>query len=680
MADNCAAESPLRVFADGAGAQDARVTHPRTLDDVYSFPNYADKSQWEHEAGQIRQHILVSTGLQPMPEKCPLKPHISGRIEREGYAVERVLLQTWPGFYLGGNLYRPRGAKGPHPAVICPHGHWQRGRLQNDPELGSLPGRYINLARQGHVTFAYDMIGYNDTFQLPHDFGGERETLWGLSILGLQLWNSIRAVDFVQSLPEVDARRIGVTGASGGGSQTFLLTAVEPRITASLPAVMVSAHMQGGCLCENAPCLRLEYSNVQIAACTAPRPLHLIACTGDWTKYTADVEFPAIRSIYRLYGAEDKVSFFIQQANHNYNLASRESCYAFFGKHLLGEGDADKLRETPFKVETDADLLALPDKRPVDGAPGRSQVVRTLIDGVTEQFAEHTIKDKASLDRYRKSFGPVLRHAMSIRIPDQEELVVEALGSVSGAGWSAERLVLGRQGIGDRSPALLLTPAGRRRPKRATILVHEYGKAALMAEGLLSPGKLIEGLLEAGHAVLALDAFLCGEHNPQAGIGVRRDRSPNHFSTYNRPDVVERAQDILTAVAAVNQRLGIAGVCLAGLGEAGLWALLAAAAAPKPVKRLAADMARFDPDRDAEFIQRLNIPHIRRAGDVPTLVALHAPRPLMLHNLSESFDAGRARAIYRACDKSRALTTRKNPVGDRALAGWLVASGPGSRP
>lgn len=221
--------SPLRVFADGHATADARLTTPRTLEDVLSFPQYASLAAWEKEAADIRRHILATTGLLPLPEKCPLSPRITGRVEREGYSVEQVLLETWPGFFLGGNLYRPTGKSGPFPAIINPHGHWGRGRLNNDPELGTLPGRFINLARQGYVAFAYDMIGYNDTLQLPHDHLGAREELWGVSLLGLQLWNSIRAVDFVVSLPEVDKRRLGCTGASGGGSDQ---ARVRPEVTA----------------------------------------------------------------------------------------------------------------------------------------------------------------------------------------------------------------------------------------------------------------------------------------------------------------------------------------------------------------------------------------------------------------------------------------------------------------
>ncbi|MEN6644797.1 MAG: acetylxylan esterase [Armatimonadia bacterium] len=662
----------LQVFTDGRATIDRRLTTPRTLDDVFTFPRYKTLAEWEHTAADIRQHLLACTGLLPMPDKCPLNPRFLGRFERDGYSVEKVLLETWPGFFLGGSLYRPLGKSGPFPAIINPHGHWARGRLHNDPDLGSLPGRFINLALQGHVAFAYDMIGYNDTFQLPHDFLGDREALWGISLLGLQLWNSIRAVDFVESLPEVDKKRLGCTGASGGGSQTFLLTAVEPRIAASLPAVMVSAHMQGGCVCENAPSLRLRYSNVQIAACTAPRPLHLIACTNDWTKNMATDEFPAIQSIYRLYGAEDNVSFFIQEANHNYNYASRQSCYQFFGKHFLGENDPEKLREQPFTVESDNDLLALPDKRPAKGALGQAAIMRSLEGAALNQWFAWEPKDKPSLKRFRDTFGAVLQQTMSIALPAANELAIKRLGVIQGDNYTAERMLLGRKGEGDAVPALLFTPLRNKARRPATVLVHEYGKAALMAEGLQTPGALVKGLLEAGHAVLTLDPLLCGEYNAQAGMVTRRNRDVRLFNTYNRPDVVEKAQDILTAVAAVTSLAGASQVNVAGLGEAGLWCLLAGAAAPQAISRMAADLASFDPATDAEFLSRLNVPHLRRAGDLAAATALFAPRPLLVHNLCPDFDVPALRGMYRAAGNSQALTTKRQPASPKAILSWLL--------
>ena len=147
------------------------------------------------------------------------------------------------------------------------------------------------------------MVGYNDTIQTPHVFGDAREQLWGFGPLGLQLWNSIRALDFLAGLPDVDAARLGATGASGGATQIFLLTAVDDRIKAAVPVNMISAIMQGGSPCENAPGLRFDTFNVEFGSMIAPRPLLMISASGDWTRNNLKEEVPAVRKIYDLYDA-----------------------------------------------------------------------------------------------------------------------------------------------------------------------------------------------------------------------------------------------------------------------------------------------------------------------------------------------------------------------------------------
>ena len=244
----------------------------------YKMPVFASREAWLERAAFLRKQILASAGLLPMPEKTPLNAQIFGKLERDGYSIEKVLLETYPGFYMGGNLYRPRGRQGPFPGIASPHGHWRYGRLENQPSV-SVAARCINLARQGFVVFSYDMIGYNDTNQIPHHWGGPRETLWSIGPMGLQLWDSIRVVDFLSSLQDVEATQIGVTGASGGGTQTFFLMAVDERIKAAAPVNMISAQMQGG-VCENAPNLRAghtDFSNMVVGALMAPRPLLLVS-------------------------------------------------------------------------------------------------------------------------------------------------------------------------------------------------------------------------------------------------------------------------------------------------------------------------------------------------------------------------------------------------------------------
>src|SRR5688572_11433321 len=312
----------------------ARQAAFRTLNDTFAPPRFTDAVQWKKRAEYLRAHILATAGLLPMPERTPLAPEIFGKVAKNDYTVEKVYFQSLPGFLVTGNLYRPIG-QGPFPAVLAPHGHWAYGRLENTA-LNSVPGRAINLARQGFVVFTYDMIGYDDSRQLPHTFGAKRETLWGMSLAGLQLWNSIRSLDFLQSLPDVQKDALAVTGESGGGTQTFLLAAVDDRVKVAVPVNMISLHMQGGCLCENAPVLRLDTNNVEIAATIAPRPLLMISATGDWTANTLEAEYPAVRAVYSLLDAPDHVQAVRMQADHNYNKESREAMYAWLARWMKG--------------------------------------------------------------------------------------------------------------------------------------------------------------------------------------------------------------------------------------------------------------------------------------------------------------------------------------------------------
>jgi hypothetical protein len=372
----------------------------RTLNDRYARPSPASREAWTAHARYVREHVLASAGLLPLPERTPLRPVVFDEVRHAEYIVSKVYFESLPGFFVTGNLYRPAGA-GPYPAILSPHGHWTNGRLEHTP-VSSIPGRAIGLARQGFVVFSHDMVGYNDSRQLTHGFGGRLENLWGLSLAGLQLWNSIRALDFLETLPYVRRDGFGVTGESGGGTQTFLLGAVDDRVAVAAPVNMISLHFQGGCLCENPPGLRLDLTNLDIAASIAPRPLLMISATGDWTNETLETEYPAMRQIYDLFDAGARVRAVRMDAPHNYNKDSREAMYAWMARWLQQAPDAPSRPEKDFSIDKVTDLLVFYGRTLPESAITADALVAQWTAAAKAQLAS---ADRAAIDA-------ALRHAL----------------------------------------------------------------------------------------------------------------------------------------------------------------------------------------------------------------------------------------------------------------------------
>jgi len=328
--------------------KEPRLTEEQAREKLAEYATtWHTREEWEKRAANIRAGILRGANLVPLPARAPLKPIIWGKKVRDGYTVEKFAFESLPGFFVTGNLYRPADGHGPFAGVLCPHGHGDFPRIAEQTQI-----RCATLARMGAIALAYDMVGKGDSTQVPHT---------DPNVLTFQLWDSMRALDFLMSLPEVDPKRIGCTGESGGGTQTFMLCAVDDRVAVSVPVVMVSAHYFGGCKCESG--LPIHHSdqhdtdNVEIAALVAPKPLCVISDGGDWTKNVPKVEFPYIQSVYKLYDALDNVeNTHLANEKHDYGPSKREAMYRFMAKHLAlnlkPERTTDVLDESELRVFT----------------------------------------------------------------------------------------------------------------------------------------------------------------------------------------------------------------------------------------------------------------------------------------------------------------------------------------
>lgn len=637
-------ETATKVLKEGERLGDTRITELKTYNTPWEFEKPASLEAWKEKKEAIRRTVLISAGLWPMPEPSTAQPEIFERKEHEDYTVEKVLLPTFPGYYATGNLYRPKqdpNSPKRYPGILCPHGHWEHGRFTNS-ERGSVPGRAISFARQGYVCFTYDMVGYEDNKALiDHNFGGKREALWGISPAGFQLYTSLRALEFIRTLPDVEANRIGCTGASGGGTQTFLLFAVEDRIKVAAPVNMISAHMQGGCKCENLPGLRLKFNNMDIGATMAPRPMIMVCATGDWTKNTPQIEFPAVKSVYELYNRPDNVAYHLVDADHNYNKESREAVYAWFGKWFYRDRPATDFVEKDFVVDPTPELAVFANHPIPADVLKPEDLFASLRETREKQMWDY-------LEHYRKTaievLGTSFRVTLAVQEPEPEEISTSKPQKVKVDTVSLEKFLLKNKKTGQSVPANLWVPArpDSKRTTGAVLLVSPQGKAAFVdAEG--KPVEQVRAHLDKGLPVLAIDCLGTGESIQDASWTARvkavEEGGGAYFPAYNLTDTQARVQDILLAVAYVKKTFKKP--ChVTGLAGAGGWTLLAHGLAENAAG-CDADLSGLDFTDDKAFTEDLFIPNLRRAGDFVTAILLGGNQNLTITGLTDEMMKGR---------------------------------------
>lgn len=580
--------APPRALPEGSLPDDRRLAPPKDLNGYFPFQVPASVAAWTPRQERVRRQLLVALGLDPLPTRTPLNPVVHSRRDQGDYTVENVYFESVPGFFVTGNLYRPKGAAGRHPAVLCPHGHWKDGRFMDQGvetvrreiangaerfENGGrsvLQARCVTLARMGCVVFHYDMLGYADSQQLSmelvHGFAKQRPAMndpehWGFftpqaearfqSVMGLQAWNSIRALDFLETLPDVDTARIGVTGASGGGTQTFILGAIDPRPTAAFPAVMVSTAMQGGCTCENASGLRVGTGNVEIAALFAPKPLGMTGAN-DWTLEMPAKGYPELQRLYELLGAKDRVMLkHLPHFDHNYNYVSRSAMYGWFNKHL-GLRRPEPIVEEDYPRLEAKDLSVWNNEHP--RPPGGDEFERRLIGWLTEDSRQKFAALAANPAARDQALGPSLAVVVGRTLAEVGKVEWEQKAKTDRGTYLEMVGVLKAVDQGEVVPTLFLHPKNAN--QTTVLLPTPNGKEGLFeVDG--TPRAEVRRFLEAGTTVVGMDLLYQGESLAGGKVLTETPRVKNpreaaaYTFGYNHSVFQMRVHDLLTVISFV---------------------------------------------------------------------------------------------------------------------------------
>ena len=669
------AASP-HVFPESKLPEDARLGPLRSYNQSYfPFQQVASLEAWKTRAERLRRQVKVATGLWPSPTRSPLKASVFGPVDRDDYTVWRVAFESFPGHYVTGSLYRPKNKTGRLPAILTPHGHWNHGRffqytdqeLREEIAIGAerflaggrypLQARCVQLARMGCVVFHYDMEGYADSVQLVQHRNGVRPSMntptdWGLASpqaelhlqtpMGLQTWNSIRAVDFLRSLPDVDPQRIAVTGASGGGTQTFMLMAVDPRPAAAVPCVMVSTGMQGGCNCENAPYLRIGAGNIDLAALTAPRPMGLTAAD-DWTVELETKGYPDLLKIYTLYGHPERLrAVFHTEFQHNYNSVNRMFMYGCISD-FLDLGFEKPILERDFVPLSQEEMTAWTADHPAPsgnqvGEPHERALLRYWMKDTQRQIAKLR-KDPAA---YAKIVGGGWDVILGNRWQEMGKIAWKTVREIMLGAYRGELVLLGEKAVGQQLPALVIRPAeGKGSEIKGTVLwITDTGKAGLLASDG-TPRAGVRKLLDAGYTIVGVDLlyqgeFLSeGEKLTRARLNVaypdkNKDRREpwEYFSAYtfgyNLPLFSQRVQDVMATVRALQQGpVQAKSLALVGQGrEGGAIAMAARLAVGERIEKTVAVTAGFRFASVSRFDDPMFVPGAVKYDDLEGLARL----------------------------------------------------------
>lgn len=335
----------------------------------------ADAAEWQQRSTKLRENLLKAWGGFPeMP--CELAPRKLGEIQRDGYRVEKLIFQTRPGVWMTANAYVPDKAKTERvPAILHVHGHWAGAKQDR-----VVQSRCIGSVKHGFFVLVVDAFGAGERGigKKLGEYHGEMTgaTLLpiGLPLSGLQVYENMRAVDYLQTRPEVDGKHIGITGASGGGNQTMYAGAFDERFGCVVPTCSVGTYDSylgaACCMCEVVPGAVRFTEEGDVLGLAAGRGVMITSATRDAFQFSvgeAKKTFARVESLARLLGKPDGVKHTIIESGHDYNQPMREAMYGWMTRHLKGTGDGSPLPDPEIKTEEPESLRCFPgDSRPDD--------------------------------------------------------------------------------------------------------------------------------------------------------------------------------------------------------------------------------------------------------------------------------------------------------------------------
>ena len=702
-----------RALPEGKLPDDLRLRPLKDLDGYFPFVPPKSKAEWDKRAEHVRRQVLVSQGLWPMPTKTPLNAVIHGKIDQGDYTVEKVYFESAPGFFVTGNLYRPKNVTGKVPGVLFAHGHWADARLafSTDAELrrelaegeerfeqggrSKFQSMCVQLARMGCVVWQWDMLGNADSQQLSmklvHGFARQRPEMntvenWGLfspqaeahlqSAMGLQTWNSIRSLDFLLSLPEVDPERIAMTGASGGGTQTMILSAIDPRVTLSFPAVMVSTAMQGGCTCENASLLRVNTGNIEFAALFAPKPLGM-TCANDWTKEMSTKGFPELKQLYTLLGAPNNVMLKRgEHFPHNYNAVSRSAFYTWLNKHFK-LGQKEPVIERDYPLLSKEQLTVWDEKHPAPKADD-PDFERHLLRELHEDAQKQLAAEQATPERFHKMYGGAFDIVLDGGLAEAGEVGWAETQKTDRGSWNESVGLVRNTTYHEELPAILCVP--KRANGQTVVWLSAEGKSALYAaDGSLQSD--VAKLVNSGTTVMGVDLLYQGEFLADGQPLTRTPtvKNPREAAAYtfgyNYSVFVDRVQDVLSVVKYLKGPNGQTGeLTLVGLNGAGPWVAAARAQCGEAVDRAVIDTGGFRFGKVLDLRDPNFLPGGAKYGDIPALLAMGAPgQAWVAHENAAELEL--ALSQYRASGKAGNLTLFAGEPGQMhsAAVQWLLS-------